>query len=912
MLINKIKIMILKVLKNLVLLMFLFLCTNSAYGQGNGWFKLKKAEKLYSYGKINGSILKYRNVLENDPNNPIANYELGRIYLINKEAYDQAETFFEKSISNFGEKDSLYMAYYYLAETKKLLGQFPEAIENYTFFKNYGLKPKRNASILVSDIDTKIDECKLAKSAVSEKGLTYTEVINLGTDINSELSEYCSIFFNDNKQLMYTARYQDNQRERKYLDLKYYEAGYSQRDTSSPKPLKVDDAKLNRVHFSVVSKTINGDTLVFYKDNKLWISTNVNGDITKPVLLPAQINRSYYQPHGVFTPDQKHFIFSSSDKKIQLDLYVVELREDGTWSEAVLLSDKINSEANEDSPFLNASGNMLYYSSDKKGGFGKYDIYRSVLTDGEWGEPENLGVPINSPGDDIFYTLNDDGETGFLSSNRGGGLGSMDIYMFTKKPYPTFDCDLAIANSENEVSMAVLSEPVMNQIVILDVSQTKFKDAKIRNTFWKVDNEILKFDHVALHYVFKTAGKHDVTAQIYGYDRKTDTYMMECISKTIDVAEEGVLFLHVKADKKQKVGVGIDLLAQIDNLNPPKSATYKWFIDDKPFNSTDTIINYVFKDTGIHKVKVKAIIEDELTHERFEIESDKLIYIYDENNLLASSTSYMPELELVDNKDPRTGKINAMQAELYNVPNGRRIFYEWYINNEVVKGRTTSLLKYDFKPLAVVKVVSYIMHEEEEPEFTLEATKIIPEFNGAGTDLTDEFAQNNSNDNSGVNQNNNNSDTNNTNAGNNNNGNDVDPKLDNTAGNNTNTVDNTASLENINPVYFQFDKYYLTSAAKAIINKNIEVLKANKGYVIVLEGNTDSMGSSAYNLKLSEKRAKAVYNYLKSQGISDDQIQGINSNGEKLPKAKNTLPNGKDNPKGRQENRRVDFTIVKK
>ncbi|MFD1552288.1 OmpA family protein [Putridiphycobacter roseus] len=895
-----------KLLKSLTLLVFLILLSPSLFGQGNDWFKLKKAEKLYTYGKINGSILKYRNVLENDPNNVIANYELGRIYLINKEIYDQAEKYFEKSIHSFGEKDSLYLAYFYLAETEKLLGQYPEAIENYTFFKKYGLTKKNPKKILASDIDLKINECKLAKLAIAEKELMNIEVVNLGSDINSELSEYCSIFFNDTKQLMYTARYQDNKKERKYLDLKYYEAGYSQTDTSAPKPLRVDDAKLNRVHFSVVSKSPSGDTIVFYKDNKLWLSIKNQEGIGKPELMPEQINRSYYQPHGVFTPDQKYFIFSSSDKKIQLDLYIVELKEDGSWSEAMPLSDKINTAANEDSPFLSADGNILYFSSDKSGGFGQYDIYRSIMTNGEWGIPENMGIPINSPGNDIFFTINEDGETGFLSSNRGGGFGAMDIYMFTKKPYPTFDCDLALTNPENNVSMDLLSEPVKDQLVILDVSRTKFKDAKIRNTFWRVDGEVLKFDHVVLNYVFTSAGKHEVTAQIYGYDRKLDTYEMECVNKTIEVAEEGLLFLNIDLERKQRKGESIAMQTHVANLNYPKTATYKWYIDGVYHQEGDTMINYTFKDTGVHVVRVEASIEDQLTKEEFKTISERAIYVYDENSIYASNYIEVPEIELVDNINPTTGKVNVLQAELYNLPNDRRVFYEWYINNEVVKGRTTSLLKYDFKPLEVVKVVSYIMHEKEEPEFTLETTKIIPEFYVEDTVRADEFAHNNTALTDSIQKNSNNAKhTNNS---------DDSKQLEAIAG--QNTIDNnpveTGALGTIKPVYFSFDKYYLSAAAKVIINNNIAILKANKGFVIVLEGNTDSFGAAAYNLRLSEKRAKAVYDYLKLKGISDDQIQGVNSNGEKLPKAANTLSNGKDNPKGRQENRRVDFTIVKR
>ncbi len=968
------------------------------------WVKLRKADRLYSYGKVNSSIFRYKSILEEDSTNIPANYELGKIYLLSKEDYPNSINHLTKAIDNFSrKKDSIYMAYYYLGEAQKLMGNYNEAVKSFEYFRKNGIESSQKSDIIRAEVTSKINECQLADSVFNGNSFNIVKVINLGSDVNSDLREYCSVYFPETNQLMYTARYQDNKRERKFLDMQYYESGYSinsQEKGQVPKLIEINPDKLDRVHFSVVGKTFSGDTVIFYKDNKLWLSLKIDGELSEPQVMPEQINRSYYQPHGVFSKDHKHFIFSSSEKKdFQLDLYITELQEDGTWSEAVLFSDKINTPYNEDSPFFSEDGNTLYFSSNKPGGFGKYDVYKSYLRDGEWGEPINMGMPINSSGEDIFFTYNNNEETGFISSNRGGGKGSMDIYMFTNTPYPSFDCDKFAEEFESEDNIPmieILSDPYVNELMSFDASQSQFKDAEIKNVFWRVDGEVLKVDLSELKYAFPTLGEHEVTAQIYAYNSSNQEYIMQCATVNVDIVKHDQLFLQVISNRVVLENTDMELEADVMNMSKLDSVSYDWYVDSVLVLENDSLLNYAFKDTGVHLVTVKSEIIDENGQLTDEIEGFKEIYVYDISNKQAVEDDYLPGIVLNENKDPNSGKINALHAEVFNVPNDKIVFYNWYINNNYLKGKNSSLLAHDFQPLDVVKVVGNVMNEKDELEFSLEATKTIPEYDpvladNTNNNLADNSNTNNTSDNNNTNSSNNdnnntsnNNDNTNTGINNDNNNvtamdnpnialtNDVDPStgdvtilhanlynapkgakisyqwyvngrlvdgktaalleynfepldvvkvvgvvVDENGGEYTLessfTVPDKAIAKGdgkLNPVYFEFDKYSLTQSAKSIIDNNITVLKADKSLKFKIEGNTDSFGASNYNIWLSRKRANMVYDYLKRNGVGDDQIVKVVANGESKPKAENRLSNGKDNPSGRQTNRRVDFVIV--
>ena len=126
-----------------------------------------------------------------------------------------------------------------------------------------------------------------------------------------------------------------------------------------------------------------------------------------------------------------------------------------------------------------------------------------------------------------------------------------------------------------------------------------------------------------------------------------------------------------------------------------------------------------------------------------------------------------------------------------------------------------------------------------------------------------------------------------------------------------NIVSNIDVVMNIDPIYFNFDKYTLTSVAKQSLDSLILFLIQNPEVKIIIKGHTDALGTSKYNYSLAQKRIKSTIAYLEKQGIDYSRIQNSVNSGESEPAESNVLPNGKDNPKGRKLNRRVEFIIYR-
>jgi len=110
------------------------------------------------------------------------------------------------------------------------------------------------------------------------------------------------------------------------------------------------------------------------------------------------------------------------------DLYRTVRLPDGTWSEALNLGRRINSAGDEESPFLSSDGQTLIFASKGHPGMGGFDLYRCRrLDNGSWSDPEHLGHPLNTPGDEAVLSLDASGTAGYISSSRAGGY-DLDIF----------------------------------------------------------------------------------------------------------------------------------------------------------------------------------------------------------------------------------------------------------------------------------------------------------------------------------------------------------------------------------------------------------------------------------------------------------------------------------------------------
>jgi hypothetical protein len=131
------------------------------------------------------------------------------------------------------------------------------------------------------------------------------------------------------------------------------------------------------------------------------------------------------------------FVSDRGDGKGGKDLYVVNRLPGGEWGLAQNMGETINTAFDEEGPFLQPDGYTLYFSSKGHNSMGGYDLFYSELQpDGSWSNPVNMGYPINTTSDDVFYVLSADGKRAYFSSIREGGLGGRDIYVMNLLSLP--------------------------------------------------------------------------------------------------------------------------------------------------------------------------------------------------------------------------------------------------------------------------------------------------------------------------------------------------------------------------------------------------------------------------------------------------------------------------------------------
>ena len=111
------------------------------------------------------------------------------------------------------------------------------------------------------------------------------------------------------------------------------------------------------------------------------------------------------------------------------DIYRLVKLPNGEWSQAYNIGPPINTPFDEDSPFLHPNGKTFYFSSNGEESMGGFDIFHSELNeDGKWTFPVNMGYPLNTVEDDLYFTTNADGKNGYYASSHEGGYGEKDIY----------------------------------------------------------------------------------------------------------------------------------------------------------------------------------------------------------------------------------------------------------------------------------------------------------------------------------------------------------------------------------------------------------------------------------------------------------------------------------------------------
>lgn len=433
-------------MKNLKLFTLLLLISTSAlFAQGPDFAKkFSDAEYHLQYRNYAEALPLYIELANADANNANVSYKAGFCYLMTPGDKSRAIPFLERAVANTAksyeefsanEKRAPEIAIYDLANAYQINMQFDKAEEQFAKYK--GLIGPKNKE-LNTEIDRHIAMCQFAAGAV-KKPVNVT-IKNLGANVNTKFPEYEAFLTPDESSLIFNSKregfgnYQD-------VDGSYFESALVSYEKDgnwgTPVPLS---ANINvEENDAVVGISADGSKILAWKSEKLngniYLSEAKGESWNTPIELGANINSKAMERGACITPDG-NTIFFVSDRKGGLggaDIYRSEKGADGVWGPAINLGNTINTVFDEVAPVISIDGKTLYFASNGHETMGGLDIVMASYNpdDKSFGAVTNLGFPINSPDDETSYYPTMNGKYAYYSATRKDGIGGLDIYMIT-------------------------------------------------------------------------------------------------------------------------------------------------------------------------------------------------------------------------------------------------------------------------------------------------------------------------------------------------------------------------------------------------------------------------------------------------------------------------------------------------
>ena len=394
-----------------------------------------EAEYFLMFEDYNDALPYYLELYKTYPENNNLAYRIGISYLGIAGRKHLAIDYLEKAAKNseasyregsLRQPTAPYTAWYFLGNAYRINYQFEKAKEAYRKYRETLLKDDTDNILF---IEHQIRVCDNAKS-IMENPVKYEEE-NIGEQFNDENNNFNPVISSNGSRFAYMS------------SLKFYDAvlfSYKEKNRwSDPVNITPDLKSDGDLYISCLAD--NGNTLYMSKDNDIesdiYFSRydGVKWSPAEPV--SDVINTSYWESHAFVTEDGSAMVFASNRPGGMggLDLYISYKNDRGGWGQPVNLGPDINTPFNEDRAFLINNGKQLFFCSQGHYNMGGFDLFRSEeLENNNWSKPENLGYPINSSDDDVFFMPVNNGRSGYISVHREGrGYGKEYIYLIKFK-----------------------------------------------------------------------------------------------------------------------------------------------------------------------------------------------------------------------------------------------------------------------------------------------------------------------------------------------------------------------------------------------------------------------------------------------------------------------------------------------
>ena len=383
---------------------------------------------------------------------------------------------------------------YYIGQSYQYSEKFDSAILFYEHYnKLLSRSMKFQKSLKINKVNHKIFECRNAK--IYEFYPVNVIITNLGLNVNSEWPDYAPAISADESVMVFTSRRPDeNMNPDLAEDLEFYEDIYiSYKKNGEWQPAKNIGAPINSLHHNAsINLSPDGRKLFLYMDNNggdIYESTmNEDSTWSFPKALRGEVNTEFLENSVAITLDEQILYFSSTRPGGYggSDLYVATKNKNGAWINPVNLGPEINTELDEEGVFISSSGKHLYFSSNGHAGMGDLDIYRSTYNSEtkKWEEPLNLGYPINSVENDIYFVLTGDEKFAYYSSLVKPNKGEQDIYKIDMQNWKQVDLTKPVfvnawLEKEEEEELKAAAPSFMLEITVVDEISLEPIDAKV-------------------------------------------------------------------------------------------------------------------------------------------------------------------------------------------------------------------------------------------------------------------------------------------------------------------------------------------------------------------------------------------------------------------------------------------------
>ncbi len=842
-------------MKRILFFIIALLSAGSAYSQQDE----DLAESYMIDENYKAAVEIYSKLVAEHPGNPDLQFNLGFCLMNSETGRYSAIEHFERAISTYEKNpetaDNLFSAYFYLGESYHINYQFDKAIETYN-------------KILALTNDAKVKKIVNRNLASSKLALEYfmnpTELVvtKLGA-INSPYTDHSPVISADENVLIFTSRRPGGVGNDKTESGQFYEDVYiyDKRKGFEAKPENIGAPINTKWHEATCGLSVDGQEMLLYRstgenDGNIYHSKLEGNKWSEPRKLGSNINSKGRETHASLSADGKYLYFTSNRKGGQggYDIYVSKKNQDGSWGKAKNLGKTINTEFDEEGPYIHPDGKTLYFSSKGHPGIGGYDVFYSVKDKkGNWSKPVNMGFPLNTVDNDVFYVPTADGKRGYYASENGG---SSNIYIARlynqEEKILTLVSGIFKDSYQQNHSYAINDCKINGDTTVLPNNRVLYQDV----SFYQGDSVVTTHRNIGLKEIKINDSIYKVPEEASIFVLNTDNKMLENTYAPNSVTGE---YLFVLSDRKDyKIYFEADgYIFDTKDIPLKNDHQYRkiYYVAE-----TDTIqkgkvhkSKKIGFDMGMTSLTNYTSLELDLLAYFLKKHDDLFVNIAGYDYLLNQSNRkfFRLEYEYAEKRKERVIKYLIDKGV-----NPKNIYTDMFPANII--GDSLEYTIFD-----KIMLEEAVKVKEERREFFTEVQEVA---NLTEAEIYERYGT-------------------------------PDDEM---------TAVKTVFVKDM---LFDLNKYQ-TQKYNDNLKNLANYLKNNPDAIIEIRGHTDEQGPAAYNKNLAVKRAAFVRSQLIKRGANIKQIK-IKGYGHSLPIAKNKKEDGSFYWESLKYNRRITINVIK-